>query len=57
VAATEASVILDFSIQVTSNVLASLVVVTEDEYTFFVDGNPKLSGATVRLQNLVTFDS
>lgn len=50
----ESGVILDFRVEITSDTFGSIRVFVEDEYTFYAEGQPKLSGAQVSLRNLVT---
>ena len=42
---------IHFRILVSSDMLMNLTVVVEDEYTYFAEGRPLLSGAVVTLTN------
>jgi hypothetical protein len=51
---TAVSLQVDFRIEVVSNLVGSLVVITEDEATFHKEGNPPLNTSTVTIKNAVT---
>jgi hypothetical protein len=52
-----AVLIVDFRIEVVSDLLGNLVVITEDEATFHKVGNPPLNTSIVTIKNAVTLET
>ncbi|KAI2491474.1 Coagulation factor 5/8 C-terminal domain [Fragilaria crotonensis] len=54
---TTVSLRVDFHIDVVSNLVGNLVVITEDEATFHKEGNPPLNTSSVTIKNAVTLET
>ncbi|KAI2508645.1 hypothetical protein MHU86_5828 [Fragilaria crotonensis] len=54
---TTISLRVDFRIEVVSDLVGNLVVITEDEATFHKEGNPPLNTSSVTIKNAVTLET
>ncbi|KAI2488981.1 hypothetical protein MHU86_25623 [Fragilaria crotonensis] len=54
---TTVSLRVDFRIEVVSDLVGNLVVITEDEATFHKEGNPPLNTSSVMIKNAVTLEA